>query len=564
LQKHLKPIRRVISIAMLVAIGFLFLDFSGAVPSSWFKGLTWLQFVPSLMHFCQTLGHGLAVTAYGFVVVLVLSLLFGRVYCSYLCPLGILMDLLSWVSAKVHLIRKKKLRFRFAPPKTSLRYSIFIVVCLSLFTGNIFLINLLEPYSNFGRFVSDLLRPLYMLGNNIFVRVFEALGSYALYPITVAKTHPLALLLPSGMLALVIWLSLRRGRLYCNTVCPVGTLLGLLSKASLYKIKFDAKECNRCGNCVFVCKSQCIDLKKKEIDFSRCVGCGNCLGACDKTGIRYALGFSAKPKEKAEHATQPSPPHTLAQHTLAQHNLTDGQPADASKRCFVLGSAFSIAALGGLSAKALAQNLPQERSEGEAKGCEKGCSKIEVVATRVATPPGSRNQNHFAGACTACHLCVSACPSGVLKPSLFEYGFWGMLQPFMDYNAKFCNYECTRCTEVCPTGAILPLTVEQKLTTQIGIVRFERENCVVVTAGTSCGACSEHCPTKAVTMVPHEGELTIPEINPDICIGCGACEYACPVTPYKAIVVDGLLEHKQAQKPTTEQLKEKPREDFAF
>jgi len=152
----------------------------------------------------------------------------------------------------------------------------------------------------------------------------------------------------------------------------------------------------------------------------------------------------------------------------------------------------------------------------------------------------------------------------VLQPSLLEYGFSGMMQPFMDFDANFCNYECTRCTEICPNGAILPLTVEEKLVTQIGIVRFEERNCIVVIDETSCGACSEHCPTKAVRMVPYKGELTIPEITPEICIGCGACEYACPVTPHKAIVVDGLVEHAIAQKPEEEELEGKPLDDFPF
>jgi ferredoxin-type protein NapF len=180
------------------------------------------------------------------------------------------------------------------------------------------------------------------------------------------------------------------------------------------------------------------------------------------------------------------------------------------------------------------------------------------------TPPGSVSQHHFTRACTACHLCVSACPTGVLQPSLFEYGLAGMMQPFMDYDVDFCNYECTRCSEICPNGAILPLTAEEKLTTQIGVVRFEKHNCIVHTDGTACGSCSEHCPTQAVKMVPYIGELTIPEIIPDICIGCGACEYACPVTPYKAIVVDGHLEHAIAQKPEETELEEKPLEDFPF
>ena len=238
---------------------------------------------------------------------------------------------------------------------------------------------------------------------------------------------------------------------------------------------------------------------------------------------------------------------------------------DISKRNFIAGSALFVAALSGCSVQAIAQNRKNRRSRRSGGNSqEHHHGNHYVVGEHVATPPGSHNRHHFTGACTACHLCVSACPTGVLKPSLFEYGVFGMMQPFMDYDASFCNHECVRCTEICPNGAILPLTVEEKLTTQIGIVRFEKQNCIVVTEGTSCGSCSEHCPTKAVRMVPYMDELTIPEITPDICVGCGACEYACPVTPYKAIVVDGLLEHQLAQRPEEEELDEKPLEDFPF
>ena len=544
MQRHLKLFRLVVSIVMLAAIGFLFLDFSGTVPSAWFRGLTWLQFVPSLIKFTQLIGHGLAVTAYGFIVVLILTLLFGRVYCSYFCPLGIFQDVTSWFSKKA----RKKFRFRFAPPKTWLRYTILIITCLSLFVSGIFLINLLDPYSNFGRFVSDLFRPLYMMGNNLLVKILQSMGSYVLYPVTVVKTNPYALIVPVTMLALVIWLSVRKGRLYCNTVCPLGTLLGLVSKASLYNIRFDKTGCNRCGKCMFVCKSQCIDVKNMEVDFSRCVGCGNCLKSCDKNAIRYSLSRKQKINE------EPSKP-------------------DISKRNFIAGSALFVAALSGFSVPAIAQNRRRRRGGNEGNGRSRGkggngqghhTGLHYMLGEHVATPPGSHNRRHFTTACTACHLCISACPTGVLKPSLFEYGFLGMMQPFMDYDASFCNHECVRCTEICPNGAILPLTVEEKLTTQIGVVRFERHNCIVITEGTSCGSCSEHCPTKAVRMVPYRGELTIPEITSDICVGCGACEYACPVTPYKAIVVDGLLEHQVAQRPDEDELEEKPLEDFPF
>ena len=196
MQKYLKSFRLAVSIAMLAAVGFLFLDFSNSTPSSWYRGLTWLQFVPSLMKFTQTIGHGLVVTAYGFIVVLILTLLFGRVYCSYICPLGIFQDLTNWISMKARNAGKKKFRFRFAPPKTRLRFSILAITCLSLFTGSIFLINLLDPYSNFGRIVSNFFRPIYKTFNNVLVTIFESFGSYALYPVTIIKTDPLTLIVP--------------------------------------------------------------------------------------------------------------------------------------------------------------------------------------------------------------------------------------------------------------------------------------------------------------------------------------------------------------------------------
>ena len=545
MQQYLKPFRLVVSIVMLVAVGFLFLDFSGSIPSAWYRGLTWLQFIPSLLNFKEMIVHGLAITAYGFIVVLILTLLFGRVYCSYICPLGIFQDVTGWFSKKVHNAGKKKFRLRFALPKTKLRYSILVIVCLSLFSRNIFLINWLDPYSNFGRFVSDLLRPAYMLANNMLVGILESFGSYALYPVTVAKTDPYVLIIPVLMLALVVWLSVWKGRLYCNTVCPVGTLLGLVSKKSLYKIRFDASACNQCGKCMFSCKSQCMDIKKMEVDFTRCVGCGNCMKSCDKNAVGYSIALARKPKKE--------------------------EKVDVSKRDFVAGSALAIATLSGLSIPAIAQPLSRrsqrrhrKRGINHENTLGKGTGNMEVLANHVVTPPGSFSREHFTGNCTACHLCVSACPTGVLKPSLFEYGFFGMMQPYMDFDANFCNFECTRCTEICPNGAILPLTTEQKVITQIGIARFEKENCVVYVDETACGSCSEHCPTHAVRMIPYKDELTIPEVTPEICIGCGACEYACPVSPYKAIVVDGHLTHQEAQKPKEEELETKPLEDFPF
>ena len=192
-------------------------------------------------------------------------------------------------------------------------------------------------------------------------------------------------------------------------------------------------------------------------------------------------------------------------------------------------------------------------------------TRIEPVKHFAVTPPGALGMRHYTRRCTACHLCISACPTGVLQPSINEFGVAGIMQPHMNYSTNYCNFECVICSEVCPSGAIMSLTEEAKKTTQMGQVHLILENCVVYAEQTACGACSENCPTQAVTMVPYINNLTLPEIKPEICIGCGACEYACPVTPFKAIYVDGHEIHQVAQEPEAEALEQPDlEEEFPF
>ena len=156
------------------------------------------------------------------------------------------------------------------------------------------------------------------------------------------------------------------------------------------------------------------------------------------------------------------------------------------------------------------------------------------------------------------------CPSHVLKPAFMEYGLAGMMQPTVSFEKGFCNFDCTVCGDVCPNGAILPISVEQKHLTQLGYVVFIKENCIVYTDETSCGACSEHCPTQAVAMVPYKDGLTIPHVNKEICVGCGGCEYVCPARPFRAIYIEGNPVQKEA-KPFKESEEHKMEiDDFGF
>jgi ferredoxin len=360
--------------------------------------------------------------------------------------------------------------------------------------------------------------------------MLEQLGVYALPQVRWAVFAQVSAGISLATLMLVVWLAATRGRLYCNTICPVGALLGLLAKISFLRISIDPDACKGCKLCEKVCKTSCIDSRKKVVDISRCVSCYNCLAVCPGDGMRFENRW-----RRQAPATQP----------------------DRERREFILNSGVFLLGLTGVTEekKIIIQSKP---------------TKIPEQVTCPISPPGSGSIAHFTAACTACHLCVSACPSRVLVPSIFEFGLQGIMQPQMNFRAGHCNYDCTICMDICPSSAILPLSMEQKKLTQVGVAKFIKENCVVYTDNTDCGACSEHCPTKAVDMVPYPNpankKLKIPEMKADYCIGCGGCEHACPTKPYKAIYVDGNPVHKLAKKPVVKKIEVNvdANEDFPF
>jgi len=466
---------------------------------------------------------------------ILLTLFFGRIYCSTVCPIGIMQDVIHRISARFNKDKKGRSKlFSYSRPKNSLRYIILALTAAASLSGFQLFLLLLDPYSAFGRIMVNLFKPIYMFGNNVLAGTLTGMGNYTLYRVDIVLQSVLALcvaLVTFGIIALLSW---RNGRTWCNTICPVGAFLSLLSRFSLLRIRIDKDKCTRCGSCAHNCKASCISSVSKKVDVSRCVNCFNCLDNCPQGALYY--GFRSKKKSKK---------------TSIQDKL-----ADQEKRQFLVTALTTAVAIPTL----LAQD---KKKQWNALSQPVG-SRIDDHRKVPLTPPGSESQANLLAHCTACHLCISKCPSHVLKPALMEYGLGGIMQPTVSFEKGFCNFDCTLCGELCPTGAIRPLTVEQKHLTQIGKVVFVEENCIVYKKGTNCGACSEHCPTQAIAMVPYKDGLTIPKVNTAICVGCGGCEYVCPSKPFRAVHIEGNAVHCAA-KPFTQQHEEPIKVDeFGF
>lgn len=497
----LRKIRIALATLFFVAATLLFLDFTGTVHL-WFGWVAKVQFLPAL------LAMNLGVV----VVLIVLSLLLGRIYCSVICPLGVMQDIFGWLGKK-----SKKNRYSYSPAKTTLRLIVLAVMIVSIAAGLGSLTALLAPYSSYGRIAQNLFAPLWQWGNNALAYFAERADSYAFYTTDVWIKGTATFVIAAVTFVVLGVLAWRNGRTYCNTICPVGTVLGFLSKYSLFRPVIDTSKCNGCGLCARNCKAACIDSKQHAIDYSRCVACMDCIGKCHKNAISYTLNRPAK------------------QASVATESVTDEKNVeDLSRRKFL-----SLTAL--LAATSVVRAQEKKVDGGLAVIADK---KIPNRATRIV-PPGAQSLRNMERHCTGCQLCVSVCPNQVLRPS---GSLATLMQPESSYERGYCRPECTKCSEVCPTGAIRRIDTAEKSAIQIGRAVWIKENCIPLTDGVACGNCARHCPVGAIQMIPSDPQQNdspaIPSVNTERCIGCGACENLCPSRPFSAIYVEGHERHR--------------------
>ncbi len=368
--------------------------------------------------------------------VILLTLLFGRFYCSTLCPFGIIQEIaaLFFFNKK----RKNKRNSILTPkfiPNYPVKYFIAAITLGVLIGGNAIVLRYIEPYTYFGSAFT-----------------FSAVG---LVGITI-----------------ILILTFFKNRFFCTNICPAGAVLGLISKISLNKIYIQKDSCISCGMCERNCPSGCINSKEKIVDNVTCVKCLKCLEVCPKSGMKFGI----KPKEETKFS-------------IKRRELITGVAAAA-----VFGAMIKA----GLVIK----------------------DKIVEKFKDVILPPGAESEERLANKCYNCNLCVANCPSKIIVKADDEFPV-----VHLDYTKGCCDKNCNKCGQVCPTGAIKRLTLEEKQKTRIGMAMIT-DNCV------KCGLCIDACPYGAIHRVSD-----IITINASKCVGCGACRLVCKANAIEVFAV---------------------------
>lgn len=480
-----KIIRVSVESVVALALTLLFLNWGGIFT----RALGWLpkfEFWPALL----SLNAGIVV------LWLTLTVLFGRVYCSSFCPLGVLQDGIY----RLRISGKKARRYKqkYTPARNWLRYGVLALFVALIAFGYGAFANLIEPYSIFGRMVSS------TTGISLSLAIVSAVTLGVL-------------------VLLVLW----KGRIWCNTLCPVGATLSLFSRYAMLHPVIDTDKCTSCGLCGKGCRASCIDTANHTVDTSRCVVCFDCLENCHSGAISFSWSLPRR-------SSSPQLVRECSGNCTQHSGTTEEKPADSGRRQFIATGALAL----GTALTAKAQF-----------GAQGGIAELEnkVVPDRKVpvVPAGSGGLRLFRSRCLGCQLCVEACRNNVLRPAITLDGF---MQPVMNFEDGFCRPECTDCSSVCPAGAIKKITPEEKSSISIGHAVYVPQNCVVFTDGVKCGNCARHCPSGAISMVHYNPDdpssLKFPSINTERCIGCGRCEYVCPSRPLSAIYVEGNEVHR--------------------
>ncbi|MBW2732142.1 MAG: 4Fe-4S binding protein [Deltaproteobacteria bacterium] len=468
--------------------------------------------------------------------VLALTLLLGRVFCGWICPLGTLQQFTSWLFN----IRKNNARFDANRYRPIFRLKTIILVVLLVLAA-------------FGMLQIGLLDPICLLTRSIVTAAQPAMDSALPSSLSWLSSAPGApeqrvfdgAWFTGGLLVTILGLTLLIPRFFCRVLCPLGALLGVLSRFSLWRIERDVTQCTDCDLCLRACEgaSDPHDALRK----SECFVCFNCIDDCPES----ALTFARAPlpiKDQIEGSLRQGTATLFGKKVLSKRPETEIKGPDLPRRRWVLAGALGVMA------------FPFIRLSNAVT--KRGYNK------KAIRPPGSVQESEFLKRCIKCEQCINVCPTNVLQPATFKQaGIEGLWTPTMNFRVGFCQYNCTLCSEVCPTGAIQKTSLERKLgrgeykkegPIRLGTAFYDRGRCLPWAMETPCVVCEEVCPVspKAIggvteTITRHDGKtvtLKKPVIRPELCIGCGICERECPVTDEPAVYVTAVGESRDKER----------------
>jgi polyferredoxin len=437
-------------------------------------------------------------------VTVLLTIVLGRVFCGWVCPLGAIHQFSSFVFKKTKFLKPPREEKASVAPKY---YILIFVLVSAVFTLDI--VGLLDPFSllyrsfavavfpGLNHAASSLVGALYGLKINALA---QPVGQW-FQALSINSTFRQGLLV-LALFGLAVGLNAKKERFWCRYICPLGAFLGLLSRWNVFKVRVNMDKCIKCNLCTMHCQTQAVPYPNEKWRSAECVYCGTCAAICPTAAITY--------------------PATMKPEKL--------DTVDLSRRKLILTTG-----LGAIMAPLFRISPARKRPD-----------------LKLIRPPGATPEETFVAKCVKCGECMKACPTNALQPSLFEGGPEGLWTPMLVPKIGYCEYYCSLCTQVCPTGAIRKLKIEEKTTVKIGSAWIKKDRCIPYALGRPCIVCEEHCPTspKAIKFVMVETKLPdgsvatqkAPVIDNSLCIGCGICENKCPVVDDPAIYVTSVGE----------------------
>jgi len=437
-------------------------------------------------------------------IIIALTLVFGRVFCAWICPLGTLIDIAGRCVPEP--VRRIRMGY--------MKYVLLVVVLLSAFL-NAQVLGFFDPFSLLVRSMVFSIDPgfryimslgfdsVYAVGPAWLSNMTEVVyGGLKIFILPYKQSFFYLSFFSFVLLASIFLLERLGKRFWCRNLCPLGGLLALISKLAIFKRK-PLKLCSHCGDCASGCRMDVFDSQNR-FAFEECTLCMDCLEFCPDRITTFTF-------------TRPFRQKTAI---------------DLSRRQLLAAGVTGLALPAMMNTNALSQQGPQD----------------------LIRPPGSLPEIEFSAACVRCGECMKVCINNALQPLVFEKGIEGMFTPKLVPRLGYCEFNCTLCSQVCPTGAIEKLDQRSKHAFVMGEAIFDKDKCLVYGYKKECIVCEEHCPThdkaikfeKTIALDSNGKSITLqkPYVVPKLCIGCGICEYICPVQGEAAIRVIGKNNRK--------------------